>query len=135
VFLGSGLLFLAALFVLAAMAGGIIFLYSAQANSGLSSDYYAFGSAIAHEILNTYMLKMAGVFMISTSTLLIRSRTISRWIAFVGYALAALLLIRISHADRLVWVSLAFPMWVLLVSIFILIDNYRRRPKGIPHPH
>jgi hypothetical protein len=127
VFLGSGLLFLATLFVLAAMTGSIIFLYSAQANSGLSPDYYTFGSAIAHDILNTYMLKMAGVFMISTSTLFNRSHVIPRWMALLGYALAALMLLRISHADRLVWVSLAFPLWVLLVSTYLLIDNYRRR--------
>ena len=52
VFLGSGLLFLAMLFASAAVAGGII---------------------IAYETMNLYAVKMAGVFMISTSTLTIRT--------------------------------------------------------------
>lgn len=127
VFLGSGLLFLAMLFVLAAMVGSIILLYTTQTDRSLASGYYDFGRTIAHEILTIYMLKMAGVFMISTTTLFLRTRSIPRWMAFLGYALAALMLLRISHLDRLGWVALAFPLWVFLISVYILIDNYRRK--------
>jgi hypothetical protein len=35
---------------------------------------------------------MAGVFMIATSTLALRTGFIARWIAFLGYALSLLLL-------------------------------------------
>lgn len=130
VFLGSGLLFLATLFVLSALTGGIIYLYNTQTSFSLASDYYNFGRAIAQEILNTYMLKMAGVFMISTSTLFLRSRVIPRWMALLGYGLAAIMLLRISHTDRLVWISLAFPLWVLLISVCFLVDSYRRKSEG-----
>lgn len=126
VFFSSGLLFLALLFVFAAVTGSIILLYLSQPTQALTPGYYAFGLIFAHDIFNTYALKMAGVFMISTSTLFIRTQVIPRWMAFLGYGLAAIMLFRLSHLDRLGWVALALPLWVLLVSFYILIDNYRQ---------
>ena len=43
--------------------------------------------------MNVYALKMAAVFMISTSTVVIRAGIAPRWIAFLGFALALMLLI------------------------------------------
>jgi hypothetical protein len=127
VFLGSGLLFLALLFVLSAIQGSIILLQFAQPNPLLASDSYIFGYALSLNIMNTYALRMAGVFMISTSTLFIRTGIIPRWMAILGYLLAAIMLLRIGFIDRLGWVSLSFPLWILLISIYILMDNYRKK--------
>jgi hypothetical protein len=132
VFLGSGLLFLALFFASASMTGGIILLYLTQSDRLLSSSFYDFGSTVVHEMMNNYAIKMAGVFMISTSTLFIRTRVIPRWMALLGYALAVLMLLRMSHLDRLSWVILFFPLWVLLISIYILIDNYRKKTGPMP---
>ncbi len=66
VFLGSGLLFLAMLFSSAAIAGGIVIAYGASPTALLNSETYAFARAATFVILNTYAVKMAGVFMIST---------------------------------------------------------------------
>ena len=76
-------------------------------------------------ILNTYAIKMAGVFMISTATLFLRTKVTPRWMALLGYALALLLLVSIS---RLSGIIVVFPLWILLISIYILIENYRRGP-------
>jgi hypothetical protein len=130
VFLGSGLLFLAMLFSFAAITGSIILLYLDQPNQLVASGYYDFGRTLAREILNNYAIKMAGVFMISTCTLFLRTRVIPRWMAFLGYGLAAVMILRIGHIERLGWVSLAFPLWVLLISVYILIDNYRRKSRA-----
>lgn len=129
VFLGSGLLFLAMLFVLTAIEGSVVVLFFSEPKPLLATGYYEFALTIAREILNTYALKMAGVFMISTSTLFIRTHVIPRWVAFLGYALAAVMLLRIDHLDRLGWISLSFPLWILLVSLYILIDNYRQKSR------
>jgi hypothetical protein len=133
VFLGSGLLFLAMLFVLTAIEGSIIVLYLAQKNRELASGYYDFGRTITGEILNVYALKMAGVFMISACTLFIRTRVVPRWIAILGYVLAAILLLRIGQLERLGWVSLTFPLWTLLISVYFLIDNYRMGSERVHH--
>jgi hypothetical protein len=123
VFLGSGLLFLAMLFAAAAVAGGIIIAYAAKPERLLDSATFTFARAVTYEIMNLYASKMAGVFMISTSTLAIRTGFAPRWIAFLGFGFALLLLLSGRYID---WISLVFPLWVLLISIYILIDNLRR---------
>jgi hypothetical protein len=73
VFLGSGLLFLAMLFASAAVAGGIIVADSARPEGLLDSPTFTFARAMTYEIMNLYAIKMAAVFMISTSTLVMRT--------------------------------------------------------------
>ncbi len=106
-------------------------LLGAHEDRFLASSFYSFGHLITSEIINTYMLKMAGVFMMSTSTLFLRARVIPKWIAYLGYGLAAIMLLRISHLDRLGWVSLSFPFWVLLVSFSILMSNYHKQTRRL----
>jgi hypothetical protein len=120
VFLGSGLLFLAMLFASAAVAGGIIIAYAAKPEWLLNSATFTFARAVSYEIMNLYAVKMAGVFMISTSTLAIRTGFAPRWIAFLGFAFALLLLFSGRYVE---WIIMIFPLWVLLISIYILIDN------------
>ena len=64
--------------------------------------------------MHIYAFKMAAVFMVTTSTLALRTRVTARWIAVVGYASAALILFGSGYLD---WVLFVFPCWVLLVSI------------------
>ena len=61
--------------------------------------------------MNVYGIKMAGVFMLSTSTILLRSAIVPRWIAFLGYGLGAILLLSIGV---ILWIPLVFPLWVFL---------------------
>jgi hypothetical protein len=124
VFLGSGLLFLAMLFASAAIAGGIISLYGATPGELINSNIYTFGRVITYEIMNVYAMKMAGVFMISTCTLSLRTGIIPRWMAFLGIVLALILLLTVS---MFYWAPLVFPLWVLLISIHILLANLRNR--------
>jgi len=72
--------------------------------------------------MNIYAIKMAGVFMIATSTLALRTGFIARWIAFLGYAVALLLLLTSRNIEGIL---LVFPLWVLLVSLYILVNNLR----------
>ena len=78
--------------------------------------------AVSYEIMNIYAIKMAAVFMISTSTLAIRTGITPRWIVLVGYALALLILFGSGYIG---WIVLVFPLWVLLISVYILIDQLR----------
>jgi hypothetical protein len=76
--------------------------------------------------MDLFAVKMAAVFMISTSAVAIHTGMFTRWIAFIGYALTLFLLL---SARYLEWIVLVSPFWVLLVSIYILIDNIRRPLK------
>ncbi len=129
VFLGSGLLFLAMLFLSAAVAGGLIIAQTVEPERLLGSGGFALARAISYEVLNVYALKMAGVFMIATSTLGLRTRFIPRWIAFAGYALAGLLLLNSRYLEG---VLVVLPLWVLLNSLYILIDNRRDLTQSVP---
>ena len=131
VFLGSGLLFLAMLFLAAAVAGGIIIAFIAAPEGLVGSATFAFARAIMYEFMNIYAIKMAGVFIIATSTLALRTAFIARWIAFVGYAVALLLLFSPRGLDG---IAMIFPAWVLLVSLYILVSNLRTK-KNSKHTH
>lgn len=124
VFLGSGLLFLSLLFASAAVAGGMISAYSEAATLVPSSELYAFGRAVIYQLLTVYTMKMAAVFMISTCVMSLRTRIIPRWMAFFGLALALFLLLSLHYIE---WAINLFPMWVLLISVYILIDNLHSR--------
>ena len=120
VFLGSGLLFLAMLFVSAATGGGLITVYEVNTGTPLDLSTYNFGRSTTYMIANVYAMKMAGVFMMVTCTLALRTGIFKRWMAFLGIALALLLLLSVGY---LYWVILVFPLWVLLISIHILLSN------------
>jgi hypothetical protein len=122
VFLGSGLLFLAMLFTSAAVMGSIVIVYASELSAAMEGTAFGFGRAMAYVILNTYAMRMAGVFMISSCTLFLRTGVMPRWMAWLGYALALLLLLAITTFS---WISLVFPAWVLLISADILIENLR----------
>ena len=128
VFLGSGLLFLATLFTSAATAGGILSMYGTTPGLLIDSGLYSFGRTITYEIMNVYSMKMAGVFMISTCTLALRTGILPRWIAILGLALALFLILSLGLFS---WATLVFPLWVLLISVYILMANLRR-PEGEP---
>lgn len=128
VFLGSGLLFLAMLFTSAAFAGGIISIFGNAPGLLIDSGIYNFGRMVTYEIMNVYTMRMAGVFMISTCTLSLRTGIIPRWMAFLGLVLAVFLLISLGS---FYWAPLVFPLWVLLISVHILLANLRRS-KGEP---
>ncbi|MEA2821999.1 MAG: hypothetical protein QOJ86_4003 [Bradyrhizobium sp.] len=75
-------------------------------------------------IVNAYAIKMACVFMISTSTVVIRTGIAPPWIAILGFVLACVLLIGSYHLS---WSIAVLPIWVFLLSIYILLHNLRRQ--------
>jgi hypothetical protein len=126
VFLGSGLLYIAMIFTAAAVAGGIVRILGSGSENLIQSGGYNLGRIEINQIMQIYATKMAGVFMISTSTISLQTQIFPRWMAFVGYALALLLLLSVGTIQ---WTPLVFPLWVLLISLHILIENLRRQPE------
>ena len=127
VFFGSALLFLAMLFATAAIGGAVILVASsAQPDELINSATFRLARATAYIVMNVYAVKMAAVFMISTSTLVIYTAIVPRWIAFLGYLLAALLLIGSYYFS---WSFAVLPVWVFLISVYLLIDNLGRQQK------
>lgn len=124
VFIGSGLLFLAMLFVSAAIAGGIIATASLITDEQSRTDITTFGRSVMLQVSNVYALRMAGVLLISVATMWLRTGVMPRWLAFVTYAVALVLLVVTTVS---LWATLIFPVWVFVVSVLILVQNFRRR--------
>ena len=121
VFFGSSLLFLAMLFTAAAVIGAVMLVASvSDPHELISSATFRFARAASYIIVNVYAIKMAAVFMISTSTIVIRTGIAPRWIAFLGFLLAVMLLI---GSFFISWSIAVFPSWVFLIGVYILVDN------------
>lgn len=126
VFFGSALLYLAMLFAAAALIGALILVaLSTDPNELVSSSAFRLTRATIYILLNVYATKMATVFMISTSTVVIHTAIAPRWTAILGYALAVILLVGTYYST---WPMVVLPLWVLLLSAIILIDNMRPQP-------
>ena len=122
VFFGSGLLYVAMLFASAALAGGLLAEMSRDAGKLVSSSSYSLGRS-GIQITTVYGIRMAGVFIITASTISLRTRAMPRWLALLGYVVASLLLLTVRARD---WTALMFPAWVFVISIWILIQRFRQ---------
>jgi len=120
VFLGSGLLFVAMVFNAAAVAGGIITVLGSGSENLIQSRGYALGRAVIAQTMHIYAMRMAGVFMITISTISLKTRIFPHWMAVFGYVLALVLLLSVGTIE---WIPLVFPLWVLLISVHILSQN------------
>lgn len=118
VFLGSGLVFVATLFGAAAAAGTVL---------DESQQGSPFGRGFAYTLLTTYAMRMAAVFIFTTSAIGRRLGALPRPLVVIGY-LAGLTLLVVG-AD-VPWSELVFPAWALVVSLNIL---WGRRSAG-PSP-
>jgi hypothetical protein len=123
VFFGSGLLFLATLFAAAAILGALVLSYAAYPDVLANSSTLYFARAVTYVIMNVYAIKMAAVFMISTSTVVIYTGIAPSWVAVLGYTLALILLF---GSYLISWSFMVLPIWVCLISLYILIDNFRK---------
>jgi hypothetical protein len=117
VFIGSGLLFLAMMFVASAVGVALSSAQGTGPDPTVHVDVVAFGQILMTTLTKTYALRMAGVFMISLATIWLKTSLMPRWLVLVTYAVAVAVLI---SADVSMWITLAFPAWVLLVSLLVL---------------
>ena len=120
VFLGSGLLFLAMMFVATAVAAALVASNTGVIDPAAHVEVIAFGKMIVVSAARTYAIRMAAVFMISLATIWLKTGLMPRWLVVVSYLVAVALLIA---SDVSMWLTMAFPIWVLVVSALILLRS------------
>ncbi len=118
VFLGSGLLFLAIMFVSTAVAAALVASNTGVTDPAAHAEVIAFGKMIVVSATRTYAIRMAAVFMISLATIWLKTGLMPRWLVVVSYLIAVALLI---GSDLSMWLTLVFPIWMLVVSSLLLI--------------
>lgn len=127
VFEGSGLLFLAMIFCAFAVAAGMLTAREIGGVQSMTMNVYLVGRSIISELFNTVALKMAAVFMISLSTLWLRTGVMPRILCFFTYVVALLMLVSVNVT---LWMVLFFPGWVFSISVYILVLSFRAEPAG-----
>lgn len=121
-FFGSGVLYLAMTFISAAIAGGLLTVFAVDPDLLFNSAILIFGRAMIYKFNNVYAIRMAGMFMIVLGTIWVRTGLMPRLLAIVTYLTALSLIIGVSFYP---WSTLFFPIWVFVISAYILVLNYR----------
>jgi hypothetical protein len=99
-----------------------------MADSGVG----VFGQMLLLKLSKTYALRMAAVFMMSLATIWLRTGLMPRWLVIVTYVSAIALMI---GGDTSMWLTLAFPLWVLIVSVLFLVRAGWFEHRGEEHHH
>jgi hypothetical protein len=123
VFFGSGLLFVASLFVTAAVSGSLVVSVRYLGLGPPTASEVDLVRALSYTLLFAISTRAAAVFLISLGTIGLRSGAFPRWFALTGYLFGLVLMVAVTVLD---WVVLVLPAWVAVVSLFIL-----RRERGI----
>ena len=113
--------------IVGGVAGGFLSSYALEKGALLDSGVYTYNRAVMYSITNIYAIRMAGVFMISLGTIWLRTGLMQRGWTFLTYGLALVLLLSVGFSA---WVTVIFPGWVLVVSIYFLILNLREQRQG-----
>ena len=119
--LGSGLLFLGMVFVAAALGAAILANYSYSA-AFAGSQTYEFVQFASAQLFGVYALRMAAVFLICQATAWLRHGLMPKWLALPTYVVALVLLVVVGVQA---WATLIFPVWVFLVSAYLLVATGR----------
>lgn len=122
VFLGSGLLLVGMLFVAAAVAGGLIAASGSPSSDAASPETWNLGYQVTFTLINVYAMRMGAVFAITTASIGKRSGVLPRWLAIAGYVAALILLFGVPLSG---WLALLLPIWVLILSVYILLRPTR----------
>lgn len=124
VFTGSGLLFLAMIFVWAAIGGSILAGYATDPVLVIEGGFYMMGRLLMRQLFGVFGMAMAGVYVFSSGTIWFRTEAVMRWLVLVTWGTAVILWF---SAILPWWLQLSFPAWVFLVSVYILRENLSGR--------
>jgi hypothetical protein len=130
-FFGSGVLYLAMIFTASGLFGGLIHIGTQHPELLIDTGLYAAARAMIYQIIHEYAIRMAGMFMIVLGTIWFRTVIMPRWLVWLTYLFALILLFSTGYSE---WIMMVFPAWVFLVSVYILILNFRNvnHPGAVP---
>jgi hypothetical protein len=125
VFFGSGLLFVAILFVALAVASWPVVGVRYLGQAAPSAREVEVTQALSYALMFAFGTRAAAVFLLAMSTVGLRSGVFPPWFARAGYVVGAALFLVVAFWD---WVILVLPAWVALISLYILRRERARRP-------
>jgi hypothetical protein len=82
-------------------------------------------TGVGYSLVFVYGVRMAGMFVITTTTLARRAGLMPRWLAVLSYVMAAFLLVTTTTQPATL---LVLPAWALLMGV-VLFRSTRRPPS------
>ena len=127
VFLGSSIVYVAIWLVGGAALAAPAVAANVLEGSSVSGASASLAGGIGAGLLLVVLPRVQAVFIFTTSTLILRSRILPRWLAIVGFTFGSVLFLIPLLASP---IGLGFPIWVFVVSIVIV--YYRPAAPGGP---
>jgi hypothetical protein len=118
----SGVLFVGLLFAGAASAGAVALLQDLNDGPLPAADVGRALSGVGYALVFVYATRMAGMYTITTTTLLRNAGLLPRWFALLSYLMAAAMLVATTFNPA---VLLVFPGWVALAGLIVLVRTGR----------
>jgi len=132
VLLGSGLLYVAMMFTSTGLAGAVVAVLVRNPEAMTDSATYVLGRQEIYRFMSIFSTKMSAVFMLTSSTIFWRTHILPRPLACLGYVLAGVLLLSIGAIP---WIAVIFPLWVLTISLYILLEGGKKTTAtGVVRP-
>jgi len=131
IFFGSSIILVVMFFVWGATIGASFSILNSAAGRTVNNDIFIFGFTFMNQIIGNYTLRMAGIYMFSIGTIWTKSGAMPRWLTILTYLVAAGFLF---FANAVKEARFIFPGWVLIVSVYVLILNYRAKEETDASP-
>jgi hypothetical protein len=123
VFLGSALVYIGIWLVAAAAIASIAVANLRFDGASISAGSVTLLLGFAEALVLVVGPRLQGVFIMTTSTLILRTEMLPNWLAYLGYVAAVILIVIPMISEP---VGLGFPIWVLLVSVTILMAKSKQ---------
>jgi hypothetical protein len=125
----SGVLFVVLLFAGTASAGAVALLKDLTTAPLPSADFVRGMLAVGYGMVFVYALRGAGMYALTTTTLLRNTKIMPTWLAVLSYLLAAFLLLStVMHPAAM----LVFPSWIVIMSVVVFIRAGRVAAPATP---
>jgi hypothetical protein len=120
VFFGSAILYAA--LMLGAAAVGAADAVAIELRDGVLPDpgNVSFNGGLGEALMLIVVPRVQSVFVLTTSTLLLRTGVLARWVAYFGYFVALTMLLLPVLLEPM---GFGFPIWVAVVSIVFLVTK------------
>ena len=86
-------------------------------------------TGVGYALVFVYAVRMAGMYAITTTTLLLHAGLLPRWVALLSYLMAAVMLVSTTLHPALL---LVFPGWVALAGLIVLVSHRTVRCPDFP---
>jgi hypothetical protein len=120
VFFGSSIAYVGVWLVAAAVVAGPVVVLTMFDEASISVESESLAVGIGSALMLVVAPRLQAVFVITVSNVILRSGFLPRWLAYVGFVTGLVMMVMPLVAQPM---GLAFPAWVFLISVVILVTG------------